>query len=284
MVLHPSAPVVPGPPCRARRADTPRRSGPKRLGARARVARVEQAVGQRALVVDDDPDIRELVQVLLEGMGLQVSAAASGAAALDMAQRESPDLITLDLTLPDMDGRDVCREIRAFSDAYIIMITGRDSEIDRLVGLEVGADDYLAKPFSPKELRARSAALLRRPRASTTGTTPAEGARSAPAPDVDAGGGLVLVPVDHVALLDGQPLPLTPAELSLLTAFAAQPGRTWDRGDLVREVWQGEFIESDFLVDVHVANLRRKLRKAGGRQREWIRTVAGVGYTFAPAD
>jgi DNA-binding response OmpR family regulator len=237
-------------------------------------------VTHRALVVDDDPDIRDLIVVLLEGAGLDVSTAENGADAIDVARRLAPDLVTLDLTLPDMDGTEVCRGIREFSDAYVIMITGRDSEIDRLVGLEVGADDYLAKPFSPRELRARAAALLRRPRAAATVEPAAAGPASRA--EVDAGGGLVLDPVDRVALLDGDPLPLTPAELSLLSALAGDPGRMWQRGDLVREVWQGDFIESDFLVDVHVANLRRKLRRAGGGGRVWIRTVGGAGYTFEP--
>lgn len=237
------------------------------------------AVAHRALVVDDDSDICELIVTVLEDAGLEVSTAASGAEALEAARRLPPDLVTLDLTLPDMDGTEVCRELRAFSDAYVVMITGRDSEIDRLVGLEVGADDYLSKPFSPRELRARAAALLRRPRLAPVLPV------AAGEPDqsgIRAGGGLVLVPDDQAALLDGEPLPLTPAELAVLTSLAASPGRTWERGDLVREVWQGEFIESDFLVDVHVANLRRKLRKAGGGAREWIRTVGGVGYAFEP--
>ncbi|WP_435741364.1 response regulator transcription factor [Nocardioides sp. SYSU DS0663] len=246
----------------------------------------------RALVVDDDPDICELIVTVLAGAGIEVTTASSGAEAVASARREPPDLITLDLTLPDMDGTEVCRSIRTFSDAYVIMITGRDSEIDRLVGLEMGADDYLAKPFSPRELRARAAALLRRPRVAESAPGAGGAEESVPGsaetprrpaePEVHAGGGLVLVPVDHLALLDGEPLPLTPAELALLTSLAAAPGRTWERGDLVREVWQGEFIESDFLVDVHVANLRRKLRKAGGGARDWIRTVGGVGYAFEP--
>ncbi|WKN50268.1 response regulator transcription factor [Nocardioides sp. Arc9.136] len=237
--------------------------------------------GQRAVVVDDDEDIRLLVQHVLEQIGLEVVTAATGEEGIEAVRRTDPDLVTLDLSLPDVDGVEVCRRLREFSNAYVVMVTGRVEESDRLVGLEVGADDYLSKPFSPRELHARAAALLRRPRAPMSGAeAPAAAPVEAAAPPVDAGGGLVLVPVDHVALLDGLPLPLTPAEVSLLTAFAAHPGRTWERGDLVREVWEGEFIESDFLVDVHVASLRRKLRKAGGSDHEWIRTVGGVGYTF----
>lgn len=230
----------------------------------------------RALVVEDDPDQRALLVYALEQTGCEVQAAETGAEAIDVARRQQPDLVTLDLSLPDMDGIDVCRAIRGFSDAYILMVTGRDAEIDRLLGLELGADDYLAKPFSPRELRARASALLRRPRAS-----------SAPAPAPTSGTeqvlgpGLVLVPDRGQVRYEGEPVPCTPPEAELLGAMAARPGVTWDRGELVREVWQRDFIESDFLVDMHVASLRRKLRKATGR--DWIRTVAGTGYAFEPS-
>ena len=244
------------------------------------------SLGHRAVVVDDDDDIRDV----LEQAGLEVHAAETGERALELVREVDPDLVTLDLSLPDMDGTDVCRGIRAFSDAYIIMITGRSDEIDRLVGLEVGADDYLSKPFSPREVRARSVALLRRPRlgrpVQAVGGA-VDPAAPAPVPalvetTIEAGGGLVLHKVRHVALLDGRPLPLTPAEVDLLAALASRPGHSWSRGELVREVWQGEFIESDFLVDVHIGNLRRKLKRAGG-DREWIRTVDGSGYRFEAA-
>lgn len=243
-------------------------------------------LGHRAVVVDDDDDIRDLLVHVLEQAGLEVHAAETGEQALALVREVDPDLVTLDLSLPDMDGTEVCSAIRGFSDAYIIMITARSDEIDRLVGLEVGADDYLSKPFSPREVRARSVALLRRPRLGRAveavgGAEPV----APPAPvetTIEAGGGLVLHKVRHVALLDGLPLPLTPAEVDLLAALASRPGHSWSRGELVREVWQGEFIESDFLVDVHIGNLRRKLKRAGG-DREWIRTVDGSGYRFEAA-
>jgi len=239
---------------------------------------------QRAVVVDDDDDIRDLLAHVLQQAGIEVHGAGTGAEALEVVRAVDPDLVTLDLSLPDLDGTDVCRRIREFSDAYIIMITARSDEIDRLVGLELGADDYLAKPFSPREVRARSLALLRRPR---LGAVPSVPAPSPPADDavppvLEAGGGLVLDPVRQTALLDGVPLPLTPAEADLLVALARRPGQGWSRGELVREVWQGEFIESDFLVDVHIGNLRRKLKRAGSA-REWISTVEGSGYRFEPA-
>ncbi len=237
----------------------------------------------RGLVVDDDPDTADLVAHVLEQVGLEVLIAQTGAEALTMVRDHRPDLVTLDLSLPDMDGTDVCRTVRGFSDAYIIMITGRSSEIDRLLGLEVGADDYVAKPFSPRELRARASALLRRPRLPVAGPEPAiSPAQVVEDTEIDLGHGLVLVPTRHIVLLGSEPVPLTPAETELLSALARRPGTTWERGELVREVWQGDFIESDFLVDVHVANVRRKLKAASGG-RDWIRTVGGAGYCFDPA-
>jgi DNA-binding response OmpR family regulator len=237
----------------------------------------------RVLVVDDDDDVRDLLVFVLEQAGLEVAWAETGADALVKVRDLRPDLVTLDLTLPDMDGTDVCRRLREFSDAYVMMITGRASEIDRLVGLEVGADDYMYKPFSPREVLARVSALLRRPRHATPASAAEEMPVEAPAEtEVDAGGGLFLDAARHVAMLDGERVMLTPAEFDLLQALATRPGVAWEREELVREVWQGEFIESDFLVDVHVANLRRKLRRAGSRTTS-IRTVGGASYLYDPS-
>ena len=225
----------------------------------------------RALVVEDDPDISDLVVMSLESSGIDVVTAQTGELARVAAREHKPDLITLDLTLPDMDGVEICRRLREFTDAYIIMITGRTDQIDRLQGLEVGADDYLAKPFSPQELRARAAALLRRPRESSQPAVP---------PDIQVGR-LVVSQGDKDASLDGTPLQLAPAEVDVLAVLAAEPGRAWRRDELTREVWKGESIESDFLVDVHVANVRRKLRAAGDAHT-WIATVEGAAYRFDP--
>jgi len=235
----------------------------------------------RVLVVDDDLEMRELLVLVLETQGLVVTSAGTGAEAIAEARRTDPDLVTLDLTLPDADGTDVCRELRTFTDAYIVMISGRSDQVDRLTGLDVGADDYLVKPFSPQEVRARVAALLRRPRASQQ-TTPTPVAPREPEPAtgvIDAGGGLVVDPGGQTALLDGVALPMTAAEVALLAALAGAPGRTWTRSELVWAVWQGDFIESDHLVDVHVGHVRRKLRQAGGRH-QWIVTVGGTSYAF----
>lgn len=229
--------------------------------------------GHRVLVVDDDPDIRELLVQVLDQAGHDVLTAETGLEAVDVVRAADPDLVTLDLSLPDLDGTEVCRRLREFTDAYVIMITGRSSEIDRLVGLEVGADDYMSKPFSPREVRARVAALLRRPRLGV----PPSGAPAAKSAHPAQVGGLTVSRATGTAQVEGRSLPLTPVEVDVLSVLAREPGRTWERGELVREVWQGDFIESDFLVDVHVASLRRKL-KAADPGREWITTVGGAGY------
>lgn len=238
----------------------------------------EQA--RTVLVVDDDPDQRELVSVVLGGVGYRIEEATSGAEAVEATRRHAPDLVTLDLGLPDMDGTEVCRALREFSDAYVIMLTGRADESDRLIGLDVGADDYMVKPFSPKELRARVAAVLRRARPAPERVVPTP--MAAPASVVDAERGLVVVPDRELALLGGVPLPLTGAEVLVLATLAREPGRAWERRELVRAVWTEEFGESQFLLDVHVGNLRRKLRKAGVRE-EWIRSIGGTAYAFIPS-
>jgi DNA-binding response OmpR family regulator len=235
---------------------------------------VRMTASHRALVVDDDPNVRDLLEHVLGTAGLEVSSAGTGEEAIATAREVQPDVVTLDLSLPDMDGTEVCRRLREFSNAYVVMITGRDAEIDRLVGLEVGADDYMAKPFSPREVLARVSALLRRPRL--------EALHDAPSAVIDAGGGLLLDSASHTASMGGESLPLTQAEFDLLAALASQPGQVRDREAIVREVWQGDFIESDFLVDVHVANIRRKLRRAGAGTG-LIRTVGGSAYVFDPA-
>lgn len=231
----------------------------------------------RAVVVEDEADTRELIEIVLRKAGIEVHAAETGEEGLRLVREVKPQLVTLDVQLPDMQGTEVCRRLREFSDSLVMMITSRTDEVDRLLALDLGADDYLAKPFSTRELGARSNALLRRAR------TDAEASdREDDADIVQAGGGLVLMPVRHVAIFDGSPVPLTPPEVDVLAVLAREPGRTWGRSDLVSEVWGGEFIESDYLIDVHVANLRRKLRKAGaGNDR--IRTIEGSAYALAPA-
>ena len=229
---------------------------------------------RRAVVVEDDEDLRDLVEHVLRSIGLETAGAETGGEGVRLTRELAPELITLDVQLPDMLGTEVCRQVREFSDAYVMMITSRTEEVDRLLALDLGADDYLSKPFSPKELAARVSALLRRPRFAPPREEPEEVV-------LEAGGGLTLVPVRHVAMLDGKPVPLTPTEVDLLAALAEEPGKPRDRASLVGAIWGGDFIESDFLIDVHVASLRRKLRKAGSGG-DWIRTVAGSAYALIP--
>ena len=219
----------------------------------------------RILVVDDEPPIVELVTGYLVREGWAVESAGDGIAALEAARRIDPDVIVLDVMLPGLDGVEVCRQLRTFSDAYVLMLTARGEEIDRIMGLTVGADDYLVKPFSPRELVARIKALLRRPRtgqAATQGGTPA-------GLEIDEGRRLVLV--------DGSPAELTALEFNLLAVLARDPGIVVTRQSLLDQLWGAAFEADDHLVDVHVANLRRKLGDDPARPR-FLETVRGVGY------
>ena len=218
------------------------------------------------LVVEDEPDIRSLITHHLERDGFRCRTAASGAEALDAARAAMPDLVVLDLMLPGMDGLEVCRRLRAGSTVpSIIMLTAKADEVDRVVGLELGADDYVVKPFSPKELVARVRAVLRRGR-------PAEAAR------VLAGGGVALDLARHQVTVAGVPVALTPKEFELLHTLMESAGRVLSREHLLNRVWgyaRADEIESR-TVDVHVRRLRAKLGEAGAR----ITTVKTVGYRF----
>ncbi len=244
---------------------------------------------RRILIVEDDPSIAELIELSVRPLDAEVRTVETAADALATSRAWDPDLVTLDLSLPDGDGTEVCRALREFSDAYVVMITARSDEIARLVGLEVGADDYLAKPFSPRELQARAAALLRRPRAGVTGGAQRPGAPvpeertsvEAPARTTAVDGRLVLDRATGQASLDGTRLLLTPAETDLLAALLRRPGYGWNRFELGEAVFGGHFVESDFLLDIQVAHLRRKLG-AVDPGREWVRTVGGTSYTLAP--
>jgi DNA-binding response OmpR family regulator len=223
----------------------------------------------RVLVVDDEPPIVELVKGYLEREGWQAQSAEDGITALDLIRTWEPDAIVLDVMLPGMDGIEVCARLRAFSDAYVIMLTARSEEIDRIVGLTIGADDYLTKPFSPRELVARIKALLRRPRAD------ARPAGHGPAGlDIDVGRRLVVV--------DGERVDLTALEFNLLAALAREPGMVVSRASLLEQAWGPDYVAEDHLVDVHVANVRRKLGDDPANPR-FIETVRGVGYRVVEA-
>jgi DNA-binding response OmpR family regulator len=228
----------------------------------------------RILVVDDEPPILELLAGYLGREGWVVESAGDGLAALDAVRRSDPDVIVLDVMLPGLDGVEVCRQLRAFSDAYVLMLTARGEEIDRIMGLTVGADDYLVKPFSPREVVARIKALLRRPRA---------GREQGPAADPGAlPDGLEIDPGRRQVRVDGSPVELTALEFNLLALLAREPGIVVARGTLLEALWGAEYSGDDHLVDVHIANLRRKLGDGTASPR-FIETVRGVGYRLREA-
>ncbi len=233
---------------------------------------------RRALVVEDDEDIRALIEFTLQTQGFDVTAVDSGLAGVDAVRSGRPDLVTLDLGLPGIDGIEACRRIREISDAYIVMITARDDEIDRLLGLETGADDFIAKPFSARELKARVNAMFRRPRTSQGVPVPA-GRTADPAADNEVlrHGGLEVDVDGRRAFRDGAELELTRTEFDLLTHLMRTPARVWTREALLRSVWGTDWASDTHLVEVHIGNLRRKLGEVRGGPRH-IRTVRGVGY------
>jgi DNA-binding response OmpR family regulator len=230
----------------------------------------------RVLVVDDEPPIVELVRGYLAREGWTVESAADGPAALELARTFAPDVVVLDVMLPGLDGVEVCRRLRSFSDAYVVMLTARSEEIDRIVGLSVGADDYLVKPFSPRELVARIKAMLRRPRAGTAGVV--AGGSSRPVVAATPGpAGLEIDEPRHQVRVDGSAVELTATEFGILAALGREPGVVVSRSALLDRVWGAEFIGDDHLVDVHVANLRRKLGDDPATPR-FVETVRAVGY------
>lgn len=227
----------------------------------------------RVLVVEDAPEFVDLLVPLLEREGYQTLATGDGESAVEQARSFAPDVIVLDLTLPKLDGVEVCRQVRTFSDAYVIMLTARADEVDRVVGLEVGADDYMTKPFSPRELVARVRAMLRRPR--TPGMT-----SSASEEHRREIGDLVVDPMSRVVSVAGEEVNLTRIEFDLLATLTSKPSMVFSRSMLRELVWGPEWYGDDHVVDVHIANLRKKIDR--DRERSFIRTIRGVGYRIDP--
>lgn len=224
------------------------------------------------LVVDDEEAIRELVRFNLERAGFRVAVAADGAEALAQAARLRPDLVILDVMLPDADGFALYGQLARTAAAPVIFLTARDEETDRVVGLELGADDYVTKPFSPRELVARVRAVLRRQErrgASAAGDTP----------EVIRAGALTIDLARHEVRRGETVVPLTPREFDLLACLARNAGRVLTRGQILDQVWGENFYGDDRIVDVHIRHLREKLEPDAGEPRH-IKTVRGVGYRF----
>lgn len=219
------------------------------------------------LVVDDDKKIADLVSLYLKKEGYSVLVAYDGQEALDLARRKAPDLIVLDLLLPGLDGMEVCQRLRAESRVPIIMLTARSTDEDKLLGLDLGADDYVTKPFNPRELVARIRAVLRR-------IAPEE----EPGEDMRFDG-LTISFVRHEVLVQGKTVALTPTEFRLLSALAREPGRVFSRSELLDRVFGYDYEGLERTVDVHIMNLRRKMEPEPSKPR-YIVTVPGVGYRF----
>ena len=221
----------------------------------------------RVLVVDDDPGIVKLVRAYLEQAGFEVAVAYDGKKAMQIARHDRPDLVVLDLMLPEMDGWDVCRALRKESDVPIIMLTARVEESDKLIGLELGADDYVTKPFSPRELVARVRSVLRR----------VEGLPARPERLSHAE-----ITVDlsrHLVEVRGKAIDLTPTEFDLLATLMEDPGRAFTRSQLLEAVQGYAYDGYERTIDVHIKNLRQKIEEdAGNPQR--VKTVYGIGYKF----
>ncbi|OBG86031.1 DNA-binding response regulator [Mycobacterium sp. E136] len=232
--------------------------------------------GYRALVVDDEAPLAEVVASYLEREHFDVTVRHTGGEALDVAREVDPDVVVLDLGLPGIDGVEVCRQLRTFSDAYVVMLTARDTEVDTIVGLSVGADDYMTKPFSPRELVARIRAMLRRPR--TVGAPdPATGSMSAEVPAPRVFGPLSIDVAGRQVYLGGQLIALTRTEFDILAVLSSRPGVVWSRRQLIEAVWGETWVGNRHLVDVHVGHLRRKLGDDPA-EPSFVFTVRGVGY------
>ncbi|MEO8385545.1 MAG: response regulator [Betaproteobacteria bacterium] len=215
---------------------------------------------RRIMIVEDEPKLSSLLHDYLIAAGYETEIHAEGSKVVESVKNSPPDMMLLDLMLPGKDGLSICREVRAFSTIPIIMLTARVEEIDRLLGLDLGADDYICKPFSPREVVARVKAILRRVGPEAGGAAPIE-------LDQDR----------FTATLSGKSLGLTPVEFRLLTTLAAQPGRVFSRNQLMDILYVDHRIVSDRTVDSHVKNLRRKITDADGSE-EWLQSIYGVGY------
>ena len=223
---------------------------------------------RRVLVVDDEPHIRTVLRGYLQADGFEVAEAADGVAALAAMRDQSPDLVLLDVMMPGIDGLELLRQLRTFSDVYVILVTARAEEVDKLVGLGVGADDYVTKPFSPREVTARVKAVLRRDRGIRAGDT-----------DPLRFAGVTIDTAGREVVVNGAPVMLSSLEFDLLAALATAPGRVFSRAQLLERVWGDDFYGDERVVDVHIRSLRARLGDPAGDPR-LIATVRGAGYKF----
>ena len=221
----------------------------------------------RILIVDDDSDLQEVIRIDLEASNFEVLSATDGAEGLEMALQEKPNLVILDVNLPSLDGLSVCRKLRAQSDVPILMLSSLQQDYDRIVGLEVGADDYLGKPFNPRELLARVRALLRR-------FTRASKSQEEDVSQLLSHREISLDLKSHDVSCRGQALSLTPIEFSLLETFLEHPGQVFSRQQLLDRVWGHDFVGTERTVDTHVRNLRVKM----GEEGKAIEAVRGIGF------
>ncbi len=235
---------------------------------------------RRVLVVDDEKQIRAILRAYLTSEGFQVQEAATGAQALHLLTTEPPDLVLLDVGLPDLDGLEVLRTLRKTSDVYVVLVTARAEELDKIIGLGVGADDYVTKPFSPREVVARVKAVLRRTRPGDPGAVPGS-SPGGPAtnPDLLQFDGVTVDTGRREVRVDGIPATLTALEFDLLVALAASPGRVYSRAQLLEKVWGYDFFGDERVVDVHIRGMRKALSDDATSPRI-IGTVRSVGYKF----
>ena len=226
------------------------------------------------MVVEDECELADLVGTYLKRDGFDITLVNDGRDAVDLIRRIDPDVVVLDLGLPGLDGVEVCRQLRTFSDAYVVMLTARSEEVDTLIGLSVGADDYMTKPFSPRELMARSQVMLRRPRSSAALRSPTTASQSR---ELRTIGALVIDVDGREVTVENVPVHLTRTEFDLLATLTRDPGLVLSRTQLLSAIWGPDWIGDTHLVDVHIGHLRRKLGDTALRGT-YIRTVRGVGY------
>lgn len=241
----------------------------------------------KILIIEDESNIAQLIRLYLEQAGYNVLTAGDGVAGLELHAREHPDLVILDLMLPALDGMEVCRRIRAWAATPILMLTARNAEEDRIAGLELGADDYLVKPFSPREVVSRVKAILRRsvPVAAAAGLQSAGAEQTASAKDKEElrfPGLVITLPARRVEV-NGQRVVLTVKEFDLLVTLASTPDRVFSRESLLNQVWGYTYLGDGRTVDVHIGTLRKKIEAQSGAPH-YVKTVWGVGYKFTLED